>query len=456
MRSLMLARAFFALSICDLAVAQTLPVNDVESSQVAQPETPTAPPEQINPYEGDLFTRPYLTGDLNGRRSQLAARGVTWDLFATQFYQGVTSGGLSREFEYGGKLDFLPNFDGQKLGLWQGLSANAHVESRFGRTTNSISGTLLQTNAAMAFPFDPDPTSVWLTAFKFNQAVSEHLILFAGKINGLDGYALKYSPGVSTNLPGLGGFQSMGLTFNPIAARGVPYSAAAAGAAVLFGEGSSLAFSVLDPAERSDRGMDNLFDGGATLATDLVLRRTTLGLPTILNLGGVCTTADFTSLDPSVYLELLRQGQLQSAIGSGNLPVENGSWALYATGSQALWQSATDPKASWGIFGGLGLSDGNPNPLKYYASIGVGGRRMSSARPLDSWGIGYYFVGLSDEIKTLTQNVRPLRDEYGAEAFYNIALLPSCRLTPNLQVARSGLVGVDPPLIFGLRLETIF
>ncbi|HAC90705.1 MAG TPA: hypothetical protein DCF63_08740 [Planctomycetaceae bacterium] len=81
---------------------------------------------------------------------------------------------------------------------------------------------------------------------------------------------------------------------------------------------------------------------------------------------------------------------------------------------------------------------------------------MSSARPLDSWGIGYYFVGLSDEIKTLTQNVRPLRDEYGAEAFYNIAVLPSCRLTPNLQVARPGLVGVDPPITFGLRLETIF
>lgn len=456
MRSFLLAIAASVLALCNSAVAQTLPENDVLSSAVAQTETPVAPPAQVNPYEGDLFTRPYLTGDWNGRRSQLAANGVTWDLFATQFYQGVTSGGLSQEFEYGGKLDFLPNFDGQKLGLWQGLSANMHVESRFGTTTNSICGTLLPSNAAMAFPFDPDPSSVWLTAFKFNQALSEHLILFAGKVNGLDGYALKYSPGVSTNLPGLGGFQSIGLTFNPIAARGVPYSAAAAGAAVLFGEGSSLGFSVIDPAERSDRGMDNLFDGGATLATDLVVRRTTMGLPTIVNLGGVYTTADFTSLDPSVYLDLLRQGQLQSAIGSGNLPVENGSWALYTTVSQALWQSASDPKASWGIFGGLGLSDGNPNPIQYYASLGIGGRRMSPARPLDSWGIGYYYVGLSDEVKTLTQTALPLRDEYGAEAFYNIALLPSCRLTPNLQIARPGLAEVEPPLIIGLRLETIF
>ncbi len=44
---------------------------------------------------------------------------------------------------------------------------------------------------------------------------------------------MKYSPGVSTNLPGLGGFQNAALVFNPIAARGVPYSAAGAGAAVI-------------------------------------------------------------------------------------------------------------------------------------------------------------------------------------------------------------------------------
>lgn len=441
---------------CNSVHSQVSPDDTIAPSASSEAEVPISSPPQVNPYEGDLFTRPYLTGDWNGRRSQLAAQGVTWDLFATQFYQGVTRGGLSQEFEYGGKLDFLPTFDCHKLGLWEGLSANIHAESRFGTSTNAIGGTLLPGNAAMAFPFDPDPAGAWLTTFKFNQALSEHLIIYAGKINGLDSYALKYSPGVATNLPGLGGFQSVGLTFNPIAGRGVPYSAAAAGCASLFGEGSSLGLTVMDPAERSDRGMDNLFDGGATIATDLLLRQTTMGLPTLINLGGVYTTADYTSLDPSVYVDLFRRGLLQNAIGSGSLPVENSSWALYSTVSQALWQSSSAPKATWGIFGGLGLSDGNPNPIKYYASLGIGGRSTSTVRPLDSWGIAYYYVGLSEEVKTLTQTVFPLRDEYGAEAFYNIALLPSCRLTPNLQVARSALAGVDPPLLFGLRLETIF
>ncbi|MFO0262436.1 MAG: hypothetical protein ACK53V_12475, partial [Planctomycetota bacterium] len=235
------------------APAQVISLGDdlAATSKAAESQSAITSAATPNPYEGDLFTRKYLSGDWNGRRSQLAERGVTMDIFATQFYQGVTSGGLSREFEYGGKLDLLPNFDGQKLGLWQGLSANAHVETRFGTTTNAIAGTLLPSNAAMAFPFDPDTQGVWLTALKFNQALSENLIVFAGKLNGLDGYALKYSPGVATNLPGLGGFQSTGLVFNPIAARGVPYSAAGVGAAVIFGEGSTFGVSVMDPAERS-------------------------------------------------------------------------------------------------------------------------------------------------------------------------------------------------------------
>lgn len=449
MRSFFWALVIFSIYSNTTVSAQSSSDEIVETQEAIESQSATASVATSNPYDGDLFTRQYLSGDWNGRRTKLAENGVTMDIFATQFYQGVTSGGLSREFEYGGKLDLLPNFDGQKLGLWQGLSANAHVETRFGTTTNAFSGTLLPSNAAMAFPFDGDTTAVWLTALKLNQALSEHVIVFAGKLNGLDGYALKYSPGVATNLPGLGGFQSTGLVFNPIAARGVPYSAAGVGAAFIFGEGSTLGVSVLDPAERSDRGLDNLFNGGATLATDLVIRAKPMGLPAILDLGGIYTTANYTSLDRSVYLSL-------PSITPGNLPVESESWALYASGSQALWQSSSDPTATWGLFGGVGLSDGNPNPIRYYASCGIGGRNMSSSRPLDSYGIGYYYLGLSDQFKDLTQNVRPLRDESGAELFYNIAVTPACRLTPNFQVARPALVGVDSPILAGLRLQMIF
>ncbi len=208
MRSLLFSIVFVGICGNSFALAQSTNDEQALIPEALESQLESSSPSPQNPYKGDLRTRRYLSGDWFGRRSKLAENGVTMDMFATQFYQGVTSGGLLPQFEYGGKLDVLPNFDGQKLGLWQGLSANAHVETRFGTTTNANAGTLLPSNAAMAFPFDPDTQGVWLTALKFNQALSEHFVVFAGKLNGLDGYVMKYSPGVATNLPGLGDFKT--------------------------------------------------------------------------------------------------------------------------------------------------------------------------------------------------------------------------------------------------------
>ena len=81
---------------------------------------------------------------------------------------------------------------------------------------------------------------------------------------------------------------------------------------------------------------------------------------------------------------------------------------------------------------------------------------MLASRPLDSFGVGYFYLGLSDQLKNLTRNVKPLRDEYGVELFYNIAVTPWCRLTPNFQVVRPSAVGVDTGILAGLRLQMIF
>ena len=45
------------------------------------------------PYSGDFFTRPTLTGDWVGLRNAAAAKGVTFDISLTQVGQGVVDGG---------------------------------------------------------------------------------------------------------------------------------------------------------------------------------------------------------------------------------------------------------------------------------------------------------------------------------------------------------------------------
>jgi porin len=457
----------WALAVCGLCFTHTLsaqtPVQVAPAPVVplVSEPTPTLAPlamentEAPNPYAGDLLTRDYLTGDWSGWRSKLADRGVTMDLFATQYYQGVTRGGQSRDFEYGGKLDYLLNVDGHKLGLWKGLFVNMHAETRFGTDTNGIDGLLVPSTLPMSFP-EANKSITAITGLKVTQALSENFVVYAGKINTLQEFPLRFSPGNTSNLPGLAGFSSGALVFNPIVARTVPYSAAGVGAAYVVDELPVFSLSVFDPEERAAKGLENLYARGVTIVPDLILSGKLFGRPATLNLGGTYSNSKYRALDPSAYLNLLRIGQLREAIGAEELPEETGSWSLYANGYQALWVNPCNEKVSWGLFGAVGLSDGNPNPIRYYAAGGIGGRSMIRGRESDSFGVGYYYVGLSDQFKNLTRAIKSQRDEYGVELFYNYAVTPWCRLTPNFQVARPSTVGVDTTLLAGLRLQLIF
>ena len=43
---------------------------------------------------------------------------------------------------------------------------------------------------------------------------------------------------------------------------------------------------------------------------------------------------------------------------------------------------------------GSGVSDGNPNFMKFFGSFGVGGKGMFESRPNDKFGLGYYFINV--------------------------------------------------------------
>jgi porin len=114
--------------------------------------------------------------------------------------------------------------------------------------------------------------------------------------------------------------------------------------------------------------------------------------------------------------------------------------------------------------------------MHYFYSIGVGGKGVIPGRPLDQFGIGYYYLDIKNPTFTGPLTTRSfLRDEQGFEAYYNIALLPWMKLTPNIQIVRpsqkdvvSVTTGGIPPTIninkesigtatvLGVRLQLIF
>ncbi len=62
---------------------------------------------------------------------------------------------------------------------------------------------------------------------------------------------------------------------------------------------------------------------------------------------------------------------------------------------------------------------------------------MVPKRPLDSFGVGFYYISISNPKFTGSSGTRTfLRDEYGVEAYYDIAVAPWARLTPDIQVVR--------------------
>ncbi|MEM8943795.1 MAG: carbohydrate porin [Planctomycetota bacterium] len=377
-----------------------------------------------------------------GNRDWLSEHGIDVDLSATQFYQGVASGGREQQWDYGGKLDYFVSVEGGKLGLSEGFFVDMHAETRFGKSVNDNDGLLAPANIAMSFP-ENDSSITSITGLKLTQALSETFALYAGKINTLDEYTIRFAGG-----PGIGGFMNTTLVFNPILARTVPYSAAAVGGAFLDAGEPLLSLTVFDPEERATKGLEDLYDRGVTIVPELNLRPEWFGLPGIYQIGGSYSNSDFTSIDPSAWLTI--------PIAAGAFPVENESWSLYFDFYQALWADASNPGRTWGVFGSLGLSDGNPNPIRYVVAGGIAGRSMLTGRTLDRFGCGYFYLGLSDEFIGLSLPIIPQRDEYGIELFYNYAFTSRCWLTADIQVVRPSTIAFDTVIIPGTRLQIQF
>jgi len=86
----------------------------------------------------------------------------------------------------------------------------------------------------------------------------------------------------------------------------------------------------------------------------------------------------------------------------------------------------------------------------------LGGSSPIPGRKQDTFGVGYFYVGISDSLKQLAPNLLPIRDEQGVELFYNIAVTPWCHITPDLQEVNPALERANTLLLLGLRAKITF
>ena len=443
-----------AMTLCVAALngysvgdARAADSGDAGEAAVSSTSTPPQPP----PFGGPWDSRPKLTGDWYGLREQLRDHGLTFDISATTYYQGIASGGLEEGFEFGGRNDYRLNVDGQKAGLWPGLFVTLHGETVYGDSVNAATGAIVPVNIGRAHP-DFFGAETALTAVKFTQALSENFVVYGGKINTIDNVQQPFMPGRGLDA----GFMNAAFVWNPILGRTMNYATLGAGAAILTNGQPLATLTVYDTHDATTTsGFENAFDNGAIIYPTVSLPTTFFGMPGHQTLWGAYSSGRYEIVGPQ-SLNLIPQ-VLQGLLPPTSLITPTrGSWWVTYLFDQALWVDPTDQTRSWGVFGNAGISDGKPNPIKWSVIFGIGGSSPIPNRKMDTFGIAYYYLGFSDDFKEVAQVITPVRDERGLELFYNVGVTPWCHVTTDLQVVTPLLERADTSLVLGLRAKIDF
>jgi porin len=404
-------------------------------------------------YSGDLLSRSTLTGDWGGTRNDLAAKGLTFDAKLTQIEQGVVDGGKSGAWEYGGRGDLTFHLDTQKLGLWPGGFLNVELEGNWSDSVNFKTGALAPANSNQLFPLPVD-NNVALPAWNFAQFLSRYAGVTFGKMQTVsNGDMNEFAHGKGDTQ-----FFNTAFNINP-ALLVVPYSTLGAGAIVLPTADptqaivTAMVFSATGKA--STVGFDEM--DGPIIAGEGRVRTGFSGLTGHQLLGALYSGKRYTSLD----------NRLGFVIENRRLAPKTGTWAMYYNFDQYLYQPDTNTDQGVGLFGRFGASAGDPVPVQYFYSIGIGARGPIEGRPFDQCGIGYYYSTIeSPTLQTPFTTREFLRDEWGFEAYYNVALTRWLLVTPDVQVvgpAQKRQFGtlrnqepVDTATVLGIRGQIVF
>ncbi|MBI1813941.1 MAG: carbohydrate porin [Deltaproteobacteria bacterium] len=411
-------------------------------------------------YSGGFLTRSTFTGDFNGDRNYLAGKGITFDATMTQVEQGVVSGGKNGEWEYGGRGDVIGVLDTQKLGLWPGGFLTAELEGNWSDSVNFKTGALSPPNENQLFPL-PSGDNIALPALNFAQFLSHYAGVVVGKLDVMSADNNEFAHGKY----GKGDTEFLNTSFNvnPVALM-APYSTLGTGVIVLPTADPHQAivqFSVLSATGKpSTTGFDNF--KGAIFGSEGRVRTDFFGLTGHQLVGGMYSNRQYTSIDQRLGFVIENQALVK----------HDGTWAVYYNFDQFLYETDKAAGNGVGLFGRFGASAGNPVPAQYMYSLGVGGKGLIPTRDLDRFGIGYYYLSINNPtLQTPIGTTSFLRDEWGFEAFYNVALTPWLLVTPDVQVVGPtqkhrivtgplGKPGLDPEFIgtatvLGVRIQLI-
>lgn len=411
----------------------------------------------------ELAARSRLLGDPWGVRGRLAERGIVMELSFTQFYQGPSESDRidGWDFEYASKTDAFLAVDGEKLGLWRGLSLRAHSQLRYGDAVLQPGSTLVPVGSAPLFPAI-DGTKVALTDLVLRQRLGSRVSVSAGRFDLVD----RHDDEPFTGGRGVEKFQNLAFVAPSLLARTTPPVSALGAELAALHEGERVAtLLVYDPRDSSnDVGLDSDLFAAVAFAGELTLPVAPWGRPGHYAVGGSYSTQNGDVLDQPSFVLL---PQLRCFFTCPVLPApksKGDSWSVHFRFDQTLlrYDDPVEKDAAFGAFGRLEWTDGDPSVVEVLAHAGLGGESPIPGRRRDRFGAGWYYAVLSDAVQQrrlpfLSRDpLEALGDENGFEVFYDAALTGWLRLAADLQIVEPFTDGAGRETFLGLRARIEF
>ncbi len=405
-------------------------------------------------YSGDFLERAYLLGDLGGKRSEWAKKGFTFDIDYNQYFQDVVDGGTSTGSGYGGTIDYNLTIDFDRMGLIPGGLLQARAVSRYGRSVNGLSGTLLPVNMDATHPTTSaldDEVGLYLPMITYTQFLSDKLSLSVGKFDTFD----------STNefAGGRGRSQwwNLHLAAPSSPALVVPYSTLAGAIVVSPSPNLSITAMVGTSQDTSNHsGFDYLDDG--LMAMLIVNYQYQWGdLPGGFTLmPGFGWNGDFNKINGSINLP--PGGALEPSTKDETWFISYDHWQyLWLEGGKGRPVDTSNGRQDLqgvGVFTRFQFTDNDTHPIDSFISAGLSARGLIPNRDNDTMGIAYNYNSVQE---TRLGGILGIGDSSSLwEAYYNIEISPAIHLTLDAQVVDSALPGTDTAMILGTSMQIRF
>ena len=417
-------------------------------------QTPTATPQPWDrkTVTGDLFDDLFSTKDL----------GITFGGRVTQFGFGIAGGinkpipapfGQGNVFKYTGHSEYDLLFDLEKFGglpMGRLLVRAEHWYGEYGNVSLHAGTFAPPVFPALLPPRPNNPGVPYITNFLFTQPLSPNWVVFAGKKDVLG----SFDQDVFAGGDGADQFVNQSLIANPAFLLGLPYSTFTAGVVSPRKWGGFSAF-VMDTIDRTADFMQfsNLFTKGIIVGGEFKAKTRFLDLPGQHHLGGVWK---HEAQDDLRFSFLLPTGT--SGLPGAATPVLWNSYTLYYGSDQYLFRFTENPDRGWGLFCRAAITDGNPNPVHYFLSAGLGGFSPLGQRRGDTFGVGWFLVGASNQFGPIPTAIFGPRNGPGVELFYNYQATPWLNISPDIQWLRPGAgnLTTDNAFVYGLRINVTF